>query len=308
MSRGRIGIGRVRGVRDIGSGQPIATRRYPVVVNRWALIVGVSEYHHAGWNLDYADEDARALADFIRTPAGGGFEADKILALIDAEATTAEVTRGLRTFLKKPDRNDIVLLHFAYFACHGAPDPDRPDNLYLLTTDARPDDISGTAVPMREVELALRETLLAERVVMLADTCHSGSLMNGLERRRQASADAAVMNAYLQTLSESRPGVALLTSAEATETSREGEEWGGGHGVFTHFLLEGLKGAADGFDGRPRDGKVTVRELFEFVRERVKESTDGAQHPVIGPHVFDENLPMSSSGSMRARNSGSSPC
>lgn len=258
--------------------------------------MGVSQYEHSGWNLNFADRDAEKLFEFIQTPAGGAFESDKILSLINELATTANITKGLRSFLKQPGRDDIVLL---YFACHGAPDPDRPENIYLLTHDADPADISGTALPMREIQLALTETLHAERVVMLADTCHSGKLGAGPERRL-ATTEAGVMNKYLEELSEARGGVALLTSAEANETSQEGKEWGGGHGVFTHFLLEGMRGAADGYAGRPRDGKVTVRELFEYVRDSVKSATK-VQHPVIGPHVFDESLPIAITGEINAR-------
>ena len=75
-------------------------------------------------------------------PTGEGFEAEKVVQLIDEEATTANITRALRSFLKKPAKEDIVLL---YFACHGAPDIDRPDILYLLTHDTHPADVSGIA-------------------------------------------------------------------------------------------------------------------------------------------------------------------
>jgi uncharacterized caspase-like protein len=69
-----------------------------------------------------------------------------------AAATTAAITRALRSFLKKPARDDVVLL---YFACHGAPDVDRPNIVYLISHDTDPDDISGTALPMREIDLSL---------------------------------------------------------------------------------------------------------------------------------------------------------
>src|SRR6266567_5438268 len=78
-------------------------------------------------------------------PSGGGFEADHITKLINADASTVNVTRALRSFMKKPAREDIVLI---YFACHGAPDPDKPSNIYLLTYETDPEDISGTAIPM----------------------------------------------------------------------------------------------------------------------------------------------------------------
>ena len=75
-------------------------------------------------------------------------------------------------------------------------------------------------------------------------------------------------------------GTALLTSAEAREVALEGKQWGDGHGVFTHYLIEGIKGEADGFGGGEKDGIISIGELFEYVRHMVKEATDNKQHPV----------------------------
>jgi hypothetical protein len=45
--------------------------------------------------------------------------------------------------------------------------------------------------------------------------------------------------------------------------------------VFTHYLLQGLKGAADA-NG---DKVVTINEAYSYVYERTKAETEGAQHP-----------------------------
>lgn len=270
--------------------------RFSAQANRWAIIVGISKYRDARLNLAWANRDAEKLYELIQTPAGGGFEPERIELLIDKKATTAAVTKALRSFLKKPAREDVVLL---YFACHGTPDLDRPNITYLLTHDTDPDDVSGTALPMREIDLSLRENLLAEKVVLIADTCHSAAIGNA-GGRRDAGNDAGAINAYLEQVSQARGGVALLTSAESNETAWEGEQWGDGHGVFTHFLLRGLQGEADGY-GRPRDGVVSVGELFDYVRDSVKRATDDQQHPAIGTAPFDRNLPMAITGGVSAR-------
>ena len=260
-------------------------------VDRWALIVGISSYKHASLNLKYAHRDAQELYNLIQTPSGGNYRADHIRFLVDEDATTANITRALRSFLQKPAKEDLVLI---YFACHGAPDLDRPKNIYLLTHDTEPDDIAGTALPMREIDTSLRENLNAERVVILADTCHSAAIGGAVGRRSNIDA-AAEVNSYLQNLSDTKPGLALLTSAEANEVSQEDERWGGGHGVFTHFLLEGMRGKAE------KEGIVTVGDLFEYVRENVKLETGYKQHPAIGPNPFDRNLPMSITAGLSAQ-------
>jgi uncharacterized caspase-like protein len=267
-------------------------RSYPEYVDRWAVIVGISKYRDERLNLKYAHRDAQALYELLLKPSGGGFAADHVVKLIDEEATTAEVTRALRTFLKRPAKEDIVLL---YFAAHGMPDPERPSNVYLLTHDTDPQDISGTALPMREVQAALRENLLAERVVLLADTCHSAAV--GSQPGTRGGDSTAIVNRYLEEVSRTLPGMALMTSAEATEVALEDERWGEGHGVFTHYILQGMRGEAD---TDRRDGVVTVGELFDYVREQVKESTGNRQHPSIGQAPFDRQLPMAITGGATA--------
>src|SRR5919198_1189126 len=83
------------------------------VGNRWAIIIGISKYEHDILDLKYADRDAEQLYNLIRTPSGGGFETDHIVKLINEKATTANITRALRSFLKKPAKDDLVLIYFA---------------------------------------------------------------------------------------------------------------------------------------------------------------------------------------------------
>jgi tetratricopeptide (TPR) repeat protein len=266
---------------------------YPPDAKRWAIIVGISQYKDQSLNLKYADRDAEELYKLLLTPSGGAFKADYIIKLTNEDATTANITRALRSFLKKPAKEDIVLI---YFACHGGPDSDRPDIVYLLTHDTEPDDISGTALPMREIDLCLKENLRAERVIVLADTCHSAAIGGGIGRRNIAD-NTAVVNRYLQEVSKAQGGIALLTSAEANQVAFEDTKWGGGHGVFTYYLLKGMRGEAD----TSRNGVVSVGELFEYVRKNVQEATDNKQHPCIGANPFDRSLAITVTAGISAQ-------
>lgn len=254
-------------------------------INRWAVIVGISNYQHSKINLKYADRDAEDLYQLLLTPEGGGFQADHICKLTNEQATTGNINRALRSFLKKPAREDLVLI---YFACHGSPDPDRPGDVYLLTHDTDPNDVAGTALPMEDIDRALKGILHSEKVIILADTCHSAAIGGGIGGRRSVADDSERMNGFLQKISQSKGGVALLSSAEANEVSFEDTQWGGGHGVFTHYLLEGMRGAGD----RDGNGIVTIGELFEYVRDSVKQATGHRQHPSIGMNAYDRDMPI----------------
>ena len=84
----------------------------------------------------------------------------------------------------------------------------------------------------------------------------------------------------------------IFTSCETGEKSRESAKLGGGHGVFTWFLLQSLRGEADkptsGGDG---NGTVTLGELIEYTRDQVKRFTGNQQHPDTAGR-FDRNLTM----------------
>ena len=192
-------------------------------------------------------------------------------------------------------KDDLVLI---FFACHGAPDPYRPDVLYLLTYDTDYDDIATTALPMDEIDRTLRSYIRAKHVVVIADTCHSAAI-GSVPGGRDGLNSAEITNRYLEEMSKTKPGVALLTSARRNELAFEGEQWGGGHGVFTHFLLQGMRGHAEGYK-RAKDGIVRIDELFDFVRDHVSAATNTNQNPhfALGS---DNRLPMAITGGLDAQ-------
>ena len=84
----------------------------------------------------------------------------------------------------------------------------------------------------------------------------------------------------------------IFTSCETGEVSRESSKLGGGHGVFTYYLLQGLKGQADKSKyGGDENQKVTLGEVIEYTRDQVKRFTGNQQHPDTAGR-FDRNLPM----------------
>lgn len=283
-----------------------AARRYPVRAEsapsapdaaasggfegqRFAVVIGISDYADPEIpDLQYADDDARAFYEFLTSEnaGAGGVPADHIELLLDDQATYRNLRSALFTFLEGATENDLV---YVYVAAHGAPNPRRPEDLYLLPHDAEANDIPGTAFPMADVNEAIRR-LYAHHTVLITDACHSGGVGTGGAATRAAGGAAlnAINQAFLLDLGASRAGLAILTASEARELSQEDEQWGGGHGVFTHFLLEGLRGEAD------RDGDRIVRwgELTEYVRDRVARATRNAQHPSIGSQSHDRYLPM----------------
>lgn len=252
---------------------------------RWAVVVGISAYQDTAIKaLQYADDDARAIYDFLRSPAagGGGFAEENIKLLLNEQATYAEVRAALYSYLRQATDEDQV---FIYFAGHGAPDPARLSDLYLLTYDTRADQLSATGFPMRDVDRAVGE-LYARHVVLITDACHSGGITTQFASR---GGENNINDIFLQQLSSTTGGLAVFTASGASQLSLEDARWGGGHGVFTHYLLEALRGAADD----DRDQIVTLSEMMHYTVERVRRETQNSQIPSIGDRTYDQFLPMS---------------
>ena len=83
-----------------------------------------------------------------------------------------------------------------YFACHVSFDPDRPEKSYLLPYDTELDDIAVTGLPMREIEISIKDNLLAKKTIVIADACHSAAIGGDFGRRDVNS--TAMVNNFLK--------------------------------------------------------------------------------------------------------------
>ena len=256
-----------------------------VRIEKWALIIGISDYKDSRVeSLRYASEDAKALHKWAISKEGG-YAPSRVKLLIDSDATFRNIRHSLFTWLKQGLKEDMVVI---FFAGHGSSDsPDTPGNLYLLPYDTDYENIATTGFPMWDFETALKRFILAEQVVIVADACHSGGIGSDFDRQRRGNRALKVnkINSSLEKLTDSGKGIAILSSASDNQLAQEGSKWGGGHGVFTYYLLEGLKGKAD----YNNDNNVTMGELIPYVSEKVRRSTLNAQYPTISGK-FDPSL------------------
>jgi hypothetical protein len=239
----------------------------------FAVVIGISQYDHFGQsisNLKYADRDATSFLEFLKTPAGGGATDDSVTLLLNEKATTENIRHALFTFLTAAQPQDTVVI---YIAGHGAPDPHDPGNLYLITADTKPDDMGGTAFPMWQMQDVFERVLKANKVITVADTCHSYGF-SGARAADAGQKGSNLINQYMERYA-SKGQRAVITASDISESSFEDAQWGDGHGVFTYFLLRGLKGEAD----KNHDGVVTAGELFSYLQGAVPKATGGKQNP-----------------------------
>jgi len=266
--------------------EPVEREFKEPVKKRWAVVIGVSKYEDDRIEqLRYAARDAEAFHEWLTSCSGYGgcYPLEQVKVLLNEDASFGNIRDAVFDFLTWPLEEDLVTI---YFSGHGSPaSPEAPDKLYLLPWDADYDKIGSTAFPMYWFNDAIkRKDIKARRVLMVIDACHAGGVGSEFEYARKGMAVKPRVNKGAHRLSRAADGVVVLTSSGAGEVefSQEHEKWGGGHGVFTWALLEGLKGEAD---DKPKDNQVTVWELVKFVVEKVRRETRGHQAPRVSGSV-----------------------
>ena len=70
----------------------------------------------------------------------------------------------------------------------------------------------------------------------------------------------------IQSLSKVGEGVCVISASDENQYLQESRDWGGGHGVFTYFLLKGLEGEAD----YNKDARLTLGELTLYLSQEVR--------------------------------------
>jgi Flp pilus assembly protein TadD len=247
---------------------------------RWALVIGISAYEYLppAAQLHYSHRDAEDFAGFLRSYAGGALPADHIRLLENENATLAEIRAGLETWLvSSAGPEDIV---YVFFAGHGVLDD---NDGYFVAYDSDPQNLHATAMAFQDVDRTLSTRLRANLIVFVADACHAGRLgwstyAPGLSSR---AADP------LAKIGQGDRSFLKLLATRPSERSFEDQRFGGGHGVFSQVLLEGLNGAAD-LNG---DHVVNASEAIDYLSRRVPELTDALQHPRVAG-TFDGQVAL----------------
>ncbi|MCP4200823.1 MAG: hypothetical protein GY769_02680 [bacterium] len=111
----------------------------------------------------------------------------------------------------------------------------------------------------------------AERVVVVIDSCFSGAV--GGRTVFEGGRGGTLDEVFLERIARAGTGRVVLTASGSNEVARELEDLG--HGVFTHYVLEGLRGAAD----ENGDREVDVDEVYDYASRHVRELTENRQNP-----------------------------
>lgn len=254
------------------------SKKEAVKRNLYILAVGVSLYQEPSISLNVADNDARAIAAYFSENQGELYEKVEVRLLLNEEADKKNILDGLEWLMKNAGKEDTAMV---FLAGHGV--NDNKGAYYFLGYDVEPQRILETGAPWYKFQELL--TGIPSRIILMADTCHSGSITG--KRRRAEEMD---MTRALKLLMASGSGVVVMTASTGSETSLENTAWG--HGAFTKALLDGLSGQAD-YD---QNGMIDIKEIDLFVSHRVTALTNEQQHPTTEIPATLPNFPIVSLG------------
>ncbi|MHB1312433.1 MAG: caspase family protein [Gemmatimonadaceae bacterium] len=237
---------------DVDSGIARAPAR-PAAV---AVVLGVERYERAPGAV-FARHDAAVFREYARNVFGIGDDASRLLFRTDDEVTAGELHRIFDTggWLSRrvtPETDVIV-----YWAGHGQTDV-RTKQTYLLPNDADPNYPAQTGLALAELYDRLT-ALKARSVVVFIDACFSG--MTREAGALLADARGAVVSLENPVLHSATMAVFSAATGEQVASAWPERQ----HGIFTYWLLKGLRGGADA-DG---DGRLNVGELERFVHAGV---------------------------------------
>jgi len=221
-------------------------------LRRFALVASSNDGGPGRAHLRFANSDAESLARVLASL--GGVQGRDVLLIREASRTAlqdafAQVGKQIAAERRPQVRREL----FVYYSGHSD-----EDGLLL----------GGERVGYRELRQWIDGTAAEVRIAVL-DSCASGALirLKGGVRRQ----------AFLSDASTQARGHAFLTASSADEAAQESDRIGAA--FFTHYLLSGMRGAADS----NRDGRVTLNEAYQFAYnetlQRTETSRAGAQHP-----------------------------
>jgi hypothetical protein len=233
---------------------------------RLAVVASQNSGGHGTTPLRYADADAFKVRDVLVQLCG--FDAELVRFLPDAGraelvAALAEATRRARAYT---EAGDAVLL-LVFYSGHA----DR-DGLLLGRSRLSFEELDGF------VELSGAQVKL-----QLVDACHSGAATR--------SKGATPVPSFLVDVDSSlaSQGRVVIASSAADEYSQESDAIGAS--FFTHFMVSGLRGAADA-DG---DLRVTLDELYRHLYDETLYHTAGTR---TGPQHPEYDFDLSGQGTL----------
>jgi len=221
--------------------------------NAYAIVIGIENYRQKLPQADYATHDSRTVTEYLTKVMG--YPEENIVTLTNEHAAKSDFEKYFEKWLSNNVEKDSTV--FVYYSGHGAPDP-KTGGAYLVPYDGDPSFISETGYSLKRMYDALGK-LQAKEIIVALDSCFSGA---GGRSVLAKGARPLVMN--LQDTIVSSLNMTVMAAASGDQMSSTYDEKG--HGLFTYFLLKGIKNE----DVVKPDGSIAISDLFSYIKPQVE--------------------------------------
>jgi formylglycine-generating enzyme required for sulfatase activity len=231
---------------------------------RNALLIGVDKYDNID-DLKYCGSDVQAVKSLL---ADSNFQ--KIVAMTtdspfdDKLPNLKNIETQLAGMINETPVNSTILI---MLSGHGF---SQNGKSFYCPKDTNLKDLVNTALLIDTVMEQLSECK-AKTKILIVDACRD------IPNTARTVADKSTE--FMNVFDEMPAGVFALISCSPEEQSREDSDFQ--HGVFTYFLLAGLKGEAD--DGVSKNGWVEFIELCNFIKHRTSKHVKNKFHDNQNP-------------------------
>jgi len=257
------------------------------VTDKWALVVGISNFKDSSINLKYAAKDATDFKNFLVSQ--GNFANDHVMLLTDDDASKEQIISKLGEgwLGKHAKENDLVVV---YVSSHGSSSQEDVGVNFLVAHDTDKYKLVSTGLPMQWLTKIIQEQVQSKRVVLILDVCHSGSAgdetkkasLDDEDEDDVSAADSAskglVRTAKLDVGGlKVGSGQVVLRSSSADQVSWESKNYP--NSVFTRKLIDALQ-----FKGKA----TTLNEAFNHLQSTVGAEVLSDRSVVQTPTLYNK--------------------
>ena len=226
----------------------------PQPAKLWILLVGVNQYQDPNLSsLQYSALDCQGLGEALKEATASFANKEVIIHhdFVSQRPQLAQVQASIQHIVTSAGKDDTILF---YFSGHGILETNTQQvALCLADTDTK--ELLTTGLPLSDLLKQLTNCAASQQLVWL-DACHSGGMT--LQGTAPLADPSSQLVEVLRHKAAESTGFYALLSCDRTQQSWEFPELG--HGVFTYYLMRGLRGEAA--DNR---GVVEADALYQYV-------------------------------------------
>ena len=227
--------------------------------NRYALVIGVSEYGEGLHSLPGSLLDAEGMAQVLEDPDRGAFQVQRLL-----NPDRLQMEGAIERFFAGRNDTDLLLLYFSGHGDLGNSISQQELHLCAKGTTKEGKRLIESSAMSAGVLKRRMGLCRSQQIVVILDCCYSGAIAD-LLKKGEGGIDFEPLSA---------PGRVVLASSNSSQVSYQAVD---GLSLYTHYLIEGMAGVAH----QGQQPWIVAHDLHKYAERRFEIEHKGATQPKI---------------------------